>query len=74
MAEHPFHLVVAALDDGQARSPGRQQLQVGGLGGEVFEGEVQAAGKGFGVLGRNQLLGFDVVDLRQLGLWLGQAA
>lgn len=73
VAEHAFDLVVAPFNDAQARRFFPQQRQFCRLGGEVFEGEIQASGEGVGVFGGDGSLGFDVVDLGQLGLRLGQA-
>ncbi len=50
MAEHAFDLVITTFDDAQPGLARPQQLQFGGLGGEVFEGEVQALGERLGVV------------------------
>ncbi|MNQ81224.1 hypothetical protein D3C85_962350 [compost metagenome] len=72
--EHSFDLVIAPFDDAQASAARAEQGQFRGQGGEVFEGEVEALLKFFDVMGFDDLLGFDVVDLRQFGLRLGQAS
>ncbi|MNL75921.1 hypothetical protein D3C87_2018020 [compost metagenome] len=74
VAKHALHLMIATFDDAQARALRPEQLQLGGLGGEVFEGEIQPFVEFDRVFGADDLLGFDVVDLRQFGLRLGQAS
>lgn len=72
-AEHPFDLVIAAFDDAQASAVLAEYRQVCRLRGEVFKGEVEAFTKLFDVVLVDDVLGFDVVDLGEFGLWLGQA-
>jgi hypothetical protein len=74
VAEHTLDLVIAAFDDAQACALWCEQLQFGGLGGEVFEGEVQAFVEFDCLFGADVLFGFNEIDLRQFGLRLGQAS
>ena len=74
VAKHAFDLMVTTFNDTQARTEWAQQFQPGGLGGQVFESEIDALAKfadvGIGYL----LLGLDVIHLGHLGLRLGDMA
>ena len=66
--------MIAAFDDRQPCFAGAENIQLRRLGGEVFEGEIEALAKLLDVVGADLVLGLYVVNLGQLGLWLGQAA
>jgi hypothetical protein len=72
--EHALDLMIASLDDAQAGAARGEQLQQGRLGGEVFEGKVQAPGERVDVPGVDDLFGLHVVDLGPLSGGLGQAS
>ena len=73
-AKHAFDLMVAPLDDTQARTVRAKQLQRGGQGGQVFKGEIDAFAE-FADIGLGDfLLGLDVIHLGHLGLRLGYVA
>jgi len=74
VAKHAFDLVVTPFDDTQASTAGAQQLEPGGLRGQVFIGEINAfIALGY-LLGANHLLGLNVIHLGHFGLRLGQMA
>ena len=63
VTKHAFYLMVATLDDTEARRSRAQHVELRRLRGQVFEGEVEALGKRDRVLRPDLLFGFDVIDL-----------
>ncbi len=72
MAEHALHLVIAPFDDRQPRLARPEDVQLGGQGGEVFEGEVEAFEKLGHIVLANLVLGFHQIVFGQLGRGLGK--
>src|SRR6195952_2080282 len=71
--EHAFDLMIAAFDDTQPRTVAAQDRQLSRQRGEVLESEVKTLSEFLEVMLTDRLLGFDVIDLGQLGGRLGQA-
>ena len=72
--EHAFHLVIAPFMDAEEGFMRCKDFQLGGPGGKIFVGEVDACGKTNGRFRGDGIASGDVVGFGNFVIWLDNVA